>query len=152
MGGSRRSRAAPDPLHRRHAARLVASDFIRSALDLFAYERDADHSLVLAGGVPAAWLEGEGIAIAGLGTRFGKLDYTLRQNAETMTLHIAAGALPPGGFVFAWPCSDAPGTTHINGNRAQWHSGELHIPLAPADVVIAYPAQARVNRKKPNAS
>ena len=31
----------------------VASDFIRSALDLFAYERDGDHALVLAAGVPA---------------------------------------------------------------------------------------------------
>jgi hypothetical protein len=33
----------------------VHSDFARSALDLFAYERDADHALVLAAGVPAAW-------------------------------------------------------------------------------------------------
>lgn len=30
----------------------VASDFIRSALDLFAYERDADNALVLAAGLP----------------------------------------------------------------------------------------------------
>jgi hypothetical protein len=30
----------------------VASDFMRSALDLFAYERDADSALVLAAGLP----------------------------------------------------------------------------------------------------
>ena len=33
----------------------VASDGIRSVLDLLAYEHDADSSLVLAHGVPAAW-------------------------------------------------------------------------------------------------
>ena len=36
----------------------VASDYIRSALDLFAYERDGDGALVLAAGVPPAWLDG----------------------------------------------------------------------------------------------
>ncbi len=129
----------------------VASDFIRSALDLFAYEREVDHSLVLGGGVPAAWLEGEGIAVGGLGTRYGRLDYTLRQNAEKLVLHLGAGASPPGGFVFTWPRNDAPGMTRINGIRAQWHSGELHIPAAPADVVIAYIKQARVKNGKPHA-
>ena len=32
----------------------VASDFIRSALDLFAYEREADNALVLAAGLPCS--------------------------------------------------------------------------------------------------
>ena len=114
----------------------VASDFIRSALDLFAYERDSDHALVLAGGVPASWLEGEGVAINGLRTPYGKLGYTLKQNGRTLVLHIDAGAAPPGGFVFAWPRSDAPGTTRINGDRAQWQAGELHIAVAPAEIVV----------------
>src|SRR5207245_8821854 len=30
----------------------IASDFIRSALDLFAYERESDRTLVLAAGIP----------------------------------------------------------------------------------------------------
>ena len=36
----------------------VASDFIRAVLDLFAFERDGDHALVLAAGVPPEWLAG----------------------------------------------------------------------------------------------
>ena len=114
----------------------VASDFICSALDLFAYERDADRAIVLAGGVPASWLEGEGVAINDLRTRYGKLAYTLKQNGKTLVLHIATGTVPPGGFVFAWPRSDAPGTTRINGDRAKWQAGELHIAAAPADVEV----------------
>jgi hypothetical protein len=114
----------------------VASDFIRSALDLFAYERDADHALVLAAGVPASWLAGEGVAIRDLSTAYGKLGYTLKQNAKRLDLHIAAGAMPPGGFVFAWPYPDSAGTTRINGRRATWQDGELHVATSPAEIVV----------------
>ncbi len=114
----------------------VASDFIRSALDLFAYERDADHALVLAGGVPAGWLEGDGIAISDLRTPYGKLSYTLQQNGQQLFLRIVADAAPPGGFVFVWPRSDAPGATRINGRRAAWQAGELHFPTAPMEATI----------------
>lgn len=115
----------------------VASDFIRSALDLFAYERDTDHALVLAGGVATSWLRGEGIAISNLSTPYGKLSYTLRQDGKEIVLHILPGAAPPGGFVFAWPRSDTPGVTRINGKRAQWQNGELHIGAAPAEVAVS---------------
>ena len=43
----------------------VASDYIRSVLDLFAYERDGDHALVLAAGVPPAGSTATGIAVEG---------------------------------------------------------------------------------------
>ncbi|MES2859147.1 MAG: discoidin domain-containing protein, partial [Pseudomonadota bacterium] len=46
----------------------VESDYVRSALDMFAYTREADEALVIAAGIPAGWLEGEGIAVAGLRT------------------------------------------------------------------------------------
>ena len=114
----------------------VASDFIRSALDLFAYEREADHALVLAGGVPASWLQGEGVAISGLRTPYGEVDYTLRQNGKKLFLQIAPGAVPPGGFAFAWPRGDVPGATRINGRRTNWQAGELLIATAPAEIVV----------------
>ena len=38
----------------------VASDFIRSFLDLLAYERDSDQALVLAAGVPDDWIAAPG--------------------------------------------------------------------------------------------
>ena len=41
----------------------VASDFIRATLDLFAYERDADHAIVLAAGIAPGWLDAGGIAV-----------------------------------------------------------------------------------------
>jgi hypothetical protein len=38
----------------------VHSDYARSVLDLFAYEREVDHALVLGAGIPAAWFSPTG--------------------------------------------------------------------------------------------
>jgi hypothetical protein len=79
----------------------VASDYVRSALDLFAYERD--DTIVLAAGIPDAWLAGEGIAVEGLRTPGGPLSYSLRDDGKTLWLEVKGGMQPPpGGLVFAW--------------------------------------------------
>ena len=70
----------------------VASDFLRSALDMFAYTRERDDSLVLAAGVPVAWLDGEGIAVEGLYTPHGRLGYSLRSDGGELRLDVAADA------------------------------------------------------------
>jgi len=114
----------------------VASDFIRSVLDLFAYEREADRALVLAAGVPPDWLQGDGIAIDGLRTPYGLLGYALKQDDKGLHLHVDAGAVPPGGFALPWPLSAERGMVRINGKRVAWQDGELHIAAAPADVLI----------------
>lgn len=83
----------------------VASDFIRSALDLLAYEREADQSLVLAAGVSADWRAGEGVKVQALHTPWGRLSYQLRKHGERRAiLHVEAGLdIPPGGLRFALP-------------------------------------------------
>ena len=115
----------------------VASDFIRSALDLFAYERDDE--LVLAAGVAPAWLDGAGVAIAHLRTPFGELSYRLRRDQQRLELRIEAGAKPPGGFILPWPFAGQPGATHINGGPAHWHDHELPIASAPATIAVEIP-------------
>jgi hypothetical protein len=100
----------------------IASDFIRATLDLFAFERDADRSLVIAAGIPSAWLEGPGIAIRGLHTPYGKLSYAARKTKGKLALHVDSGIrLPPGGIVFAGP------------------GRELRIRKLPADVAVDLP-------------
>ncbi|SDR15035.1 Amylo-alpha-1,6-glucosidase [Pseudoxanthomonas sp. CF385] len=115
----------------------VASDFVRSALDMFAYTREVDDSLVLAAGVPAAWLDGQGIAIDGLRTPNGVLGYQLRNADGRLQLDVKAGmTLPAGGLVLPWPYAGEPGETRINGKPAQWTNGELRITTLPAKVSI----------------
>ncbi len=55
----------------------VGSDFIRSALDFFAYEDD--DALILAAGVAPEWAR-RGIRVRGLSTHFGVLDYSIENN------------------------------------------------------------------------
>lgn len=81
----------------------VASDYVRSALDLFAFERPEDESIVLAAGIPEAWLAGEGIAIEGLRTPGGPLSYSLRDDGAHLVLDVQGDIkLPPGGLVLPW--------------------------------------------------
>jgi hypothetical protein len=84
----------------------VGSDFIRSVLDLFAYEREADSSLVVAAGIPDRWLEGgEAVSVRGLRTWYGPLDVTARRDASGATRVTVAGldSIPPGGIVVQRP-------------------------------------------------
>jgi hypothetical protein len=115
----------------------VASDFIRSALDLFAYERDADNALVLAAGLPLQWLQGEGVAVESLRTPYGPLSYSLHSQGRRLMLKVAAGLQPPsGGLVLVWPGEQPPGITYLNGTRVNWHGAELRIGQLPAEVSV----------------
>jgi hypothetical protein len=81
----------------------VASDFIRSALDLFAYERDADGALVVGAGIPPEWIDGDGVAVKNLRTPYGPLSYSLKKEGAAVVLQVADGLrVPPGGVVFHW--------------------------------------------------
>ena len=116
----------------------VASDFMRSALDMFAYGREADDSVVLAAGVPARWLEGKGIAVEGLRTPQGTLGYALRREPTRLVLRLSdTTRLPSGGAVLPWPLPDVqPGRTRIDGKPAQWRNGELRIASPAAEVIV----------------
>jgi hypothetical protein len=115
----------------------IASDYIRAALDLFAYERERDDALVLAAGVPPGWLDGRGVAVRDLRTPYGRVSYSLRREEARVVLQVAGDAPPPGGFVFAWPGAVPPsGDTRVNGRPARWDGAELRFHELPASVVI----------------
>ncbi|MEO6102735.1 MAG: coagulation factor 5/8 type domain-containing protein, partial [Pseudoxanthomonas sp.] len=118
----------------------VASDFVRSALDMFAYSREVDESIVLGAGIPVDWLDGKGVAISGLRTPYGKLGYSLRLQNGVLGLDVDEGVnLPAGGLVLPWPLQGSPGATTIDGKPAQWSKGELRVLSAPATVRIQAP-------------
>jgi hypothetical protein len=93
----------------------IASDFVRSALDLFAYDRESDNSMVLAAGVQPDWLQGEGIAIRDLRTPYGRLGYTLKATGKEVTLTVTQPISPPGGLVLSLPSGElrVPANTRV---------------------------------------
>jgi hypothetical protein len=121
----------------------VAAEYIRAFLDLLAYERESDQALVLAAGVPAAWAKGAGIAVRGLRTPYGTLDYSLVESGSRVRLRIGGSLrLPPGGLAVQWPYS---GEATVNGRPAARRDaggtapGELIVRELPADVRLARP-------------
>jgi hypothetical protein len=116
----------------------VASDFIRSVLDLFAYEREADHALVIAAGVPDAWLGGDGLAIERLRTPFGALSYSLARRDGHVRLEVSGSGfrMPPGGIVFVPPGVARDANARVDGRRERLHEGSLRIRALPAVVEV----------------
>jgi hypothetical protein len=101
----------------------VASDFINATLDMLAYERQRDDALVLAAGVPASWIEAEGLSVDRLRTPHGNLAYTLRRVGNRIRLtYNLSGKPPTGGLVLAAPADG--GERRLNGSR-----GRLDFPF-----------------------
>jgi len=75
----------------------VGSDFIRSALDFFAYEDGG--ALVLAAGVAPEWAR-RGVRVRGLSTHFGLLDYSIENNRMRIGGNVR---VPENGIVVRSP-------------------------------------------------
>lgn len=119
----------------------IASDFMRSVYDMFAYERSSDQALVLAAGISPAWLAGNGVGIVHLRTPYGALSYSLRESGATLELKIDGGlTVPPGGLAFPWPYSGKPGTNaSLDGHAVAWHGDEIIIRRVPAVLRVQRP-------------
>jgi hypothetical protein len=120
----------------------IGAEFIRSALSLFAYERESDQALVLAAGIPAAWVESPGgIAIRGLRTRYGLLDYTLTApKPDQWRLKLSGNlAMPPGRLVVALPAGKVVDRLEVNGKTAPAADpGHPVISEFPAEAVFDF--------------
>lgn len=114
----------------------ISSDFIRAALDMFAYENHDDHSLVLGAGLGEGWLTGKGSSIKGLVTPYGSIDFAMKGNAKKLSMTIGGTARPPGGFVLPWPYRTPPPVARINGRKAEWKDGKLLIRATGKPVKI----------------
>jgi len=92
----------------------ISSDYIRSALDLIAWERERDDARVLAAGIPDAWLRRRGVGVRGLSTVHGTLNAHVQRVGAEMRVRIDRGlrSVPRGGFV-------------LPGRSEPWHPASL---------------------------
>jgi hypothetical protein len=116
----------------------VGSDYIRSLLDFFAYDRPEDGALVLGAGVPADWLRASGgVSIRGLRTRWGRLDLALLTDGEGLRVSISGGLrVPPGGFALRPPLAAAPRRVTVGGKAVPFSGTELVVRTVPAEVLF----------------
>jgi hypothetical protein len=123
----------------------VGSDFIRSFLDMLAYERPADGALVVAAGVPLEWTNGNGVVVRGLRTRYGALSFSLRRAGESIHLHVDGGlGVPPAGVVLRPPLPPGGAVVLLNGGRrSRIVHDELVVRTLPADVLLTPTGEER---------
>ncbi|HEX6252519.1 MAG TPA: discoidin domain-containing protein [Gemmatimonadaceae bacterium] len=117
----------------------VGSDFIRSVLDLFAYERESDSTLVVGAGILPGWVnEAPGVSVRDLRTHYGALSYAMRRSGSAVHVSIGQGVrLPPGGIALRPPSDHPPVSVLVN---------EAVVPLSPAGEVIvrSLPAEIQI--------
>ena len=117
----------------------VASSFVRSVRRLIAYEGDDGASLVVAAGVPEAWVrEAPGVRVRGLPTRFGPLDLDLLAESETrVRVRFGGACQPPGGFVVVSPLERPLREVVVDGRaRAVDDPKQVRLAERPAELVL----------------
>ncbi len=119
----------------------VGSDFLRSTLDFFAYEREADSTLVVGDGLLEAWVDDStGVSIADFSTHYGPLSYSMRGERDTVRVRLDAGVrVPPGGIVVRSPRKRALRSATVNGESVSVRDGrEVVIRQVPAELTLSY--------------
>ena len=114
----------------------VASDFIRAAIDLFAYEDRAEGAMIIAAGTPRAWLEGEGIKVERLMTPYGALSYKAAERGGKIVFRVSGEAAPPGGFRLPTGFLGGDFTATVNDEKAETKDGALRFDALPAEIVL----------------
>lgn len=84
----------------------VGSDFIRSLVDFFAYERESDDALVVGAGIPLEWAS-EGVGVEALRTHYGPLSFSMAAEEGAIRVRVEDGiVMPPGGVVVHPPFAE----------------------------------------------
>jgi hypothetical protein len=119
----------------------IGAEYILAVLSMLAFERDADDAIVLAGGVPASWLDEGDVAVTALPTRHGPLDFRLsRAGARTLVASIGGAlAIPRGGIELRPPLERPLVSVEVSGRAIRSFDAEAAtIRESPARVVLRF--------------
>jgi hypothetical protein len=130
----------------------VASDYVRSILDFFAYERSADSALVIGAGIPEIWVrEDPGVHVAEVRTHYGHLSYTMRARGDSVVIDFPADAsaekrrarslkVPTGGIVVRSPLERVIRAASVDSESLSVSAGAREVTLRrlPRRLVLLY--------------
>jgi len=116
----------------------IGAEYVLAVLSLFAYERPDGDALVLAAGIPDAWLaNGFEVAVGDLPTAFGPLSYRLRApGGGRVHFSLASALAPPGGIVLRPPLSVPIRRVEVDGRPAASDRDGVTIARGPAEVTF----------------
>ncbi len=103
---------------------------------LFAYEREADGTLILAAGLAPEWIEGRGVEVTRMRTLYGELSYSLRRT-DPHTLRCEIRGEIKARIVLKPPLSAPLSSVTVNGAPvAGIEADSVTIPGSPAQVTF----------------
>jgi hypothetical protein len=108
----------------------AAQAVVQTLRTMLVYERPSDGALVLAAGVPRAWLDDPaGVTVEGMPTHAGALSYRLRRNAGgSVRLEVDGGpVVPAAGLVLSPP---------VSGVQRVLVNGKPQAPQADGSVLV----------------
>jgi hypothetical protein len=117
----------------------VGSDYIRSVLDMLAYQRESDGAIVVGAGIPQAWIDDpSGVFVTGMPTPSGSLDFAMKRAGTGIEVRIGGKLqVPKGGIVVAPPGVTARWKATINAAGAPVDTaGRVVVRRIPATVVL----------------
>ncbi len=118
----------------------IGAEYCLVFRNLFAYEREADRSLVVGAGIPAQWLDVGPVSVRDLPTWYGRLDlWMARTGGGTLEVRIGGDLrLPPGGIRVAPPVPVSILEVWVNGSpSADFTAAEVHVGAVPATVTLS---------------
>ncbi len=116
----------------------ISAEYVLAIRSLFAYEREADRALVLAAGLAPEWIEGDGVRVRSMPTRYGALSYSLRR-IDGRTVRLDLGPAPGCRIILRPPLAAALREVRVDGAKVPIDGDSVSLPAAAAEVLcIAY--------------
>jgi hypothetical protein len=120
----------------------IGAEYILAVRSLFAYECEADQSLVVAAGVAAEWLdEGHEVMVRDLPTYFGRLSYRMRREGpDTLRVVLSGDLVIPRGRILLMPPLPRPlVAVEVNGRNIDLLQPDgFACGECPADILLRY--------------
>ena len=120
----------------------IGAEYALACRIMLAYERLADEALVVAAGVPDAWLAAGDVVVDDLPTYWGRLGFTLRRaGAAALALSLRGDAAPPGGIVLRPPLPRPLVAVEVDGRRLdEFDADGVTVRACPTEVVLRFGA------------
>lgn len=113
----------------------IGAEYVLAVRSMFAYEREADRSLVLAAGLAGEWIEGAGVQVNRMPTVHGSLSYSLRRiDSTTLRFSIAGGV--DAKMVLRPPLASPLRSVRLNDRACESFDGEsVTVLQGPAEII-----------------
>jgi hypothetical protein len=113
----------------------IAAEYLLAVRSLFAYEREADQTLVLAAGLAPEWIEGSGVQVNQMRTLYGTLNYSLRR-MDSATLRFEIGSGITARMVLRPPLGAALRSVVVDGSAStSFDKDSVTVLRSPAEVI-----------------